>query len=100
MKKLIPLDFHFVGLPTRYIYTDSRQIKATIIEDAKPFYMFKGSMNCIFGIAGRIFNYPNRIVSVRIILAIYYGKDKKDDKIEEIEEENEESVGGSDEKMA
>lgn len=57
--------------------------------------MFKGSSNCIFGIAGRIFNYPNRIVSVRIILAIYYGKDKKDDKIEEEDEENEESGNGS-----
>ena len=96
MKKLIPSDFHFVGLPTRFIYTDSNQIQATIIEDAKPFYIFKGIMNCIFGIAGRIFNYPNRIVSVRIILAIYYGKDKKDDKIEEIDEENEVGGDGSD----
>jgi len=60
--------------------------------------MFKGSSNCIFGIAGKIFNYPNRIVSVRVVLAIYYGKDKKDDdKIEEEEnEEGKESRNGSD----
>ena len=91
-----PLRFPLCWPPNQVHLTDSRQIKATIIEDAKPFYIFKGSMNCIFGIAGRIFNYPNRIVSVRIILAIYYGKDKKDDKIEEIDEENEEIGGGSD----
>lgn len=40
----------------RFLYTDSMQIKALIVENAQSFYMTKGK-KIMFGIAGRIFNY-------------------------------------------
>lgn len=71
VKILLPLNFHLSILPMRFTYTESEKIRSVIVENMAPFYMRK-EKRIIFNLAGKIFNYPNRINCVRLILGCTY----------------------------
>lgn len=70
MKKLIPKDFKLTILPMKFLYIESEKIKSMIIENAIDFFSVKEE-KMIFAVAGKIFNYPNKIYCVRIVLAYF-----------------------------
>lgn len=66
IKKMIPQDYQIVVVPLRFTYTDYMRIKAVVIENLEGIYS-KGK-KLVFGIACKIFNYPNKINSVRVLI--------------------------------
>ncbi len=54
----------------KFLYIESEKIKSMIIENAIDFFSVKED-KMIFAVAGKIFNYPNKIYCVRIVIAYF-----------------------------
>ncbi|CAD8197148.1 unnamed protein product [Paramecium octaurelia] len=94
VKAMLPLNTHLCVLPMRFDYTESGKIKSAIVENMEPFFMRRENQ-IIFNLAGKIFNYPNRIVCVRLILGYSYCQNLEDIKQkEESEDEEQEYLQG------
>ncbi|CAD8196575.1 unnamed protein product [Paramecium pentaurelia] len=93
VKAMLPLNTHLCLLPMRFNYTESEKIRSVIVENMEPFFMRRDN-KIIFNLAGKIFNYPNRIVCVRLILGYSYCQNldeiKKKEESDDEEQENQE----------
>lgn len=52
-------------------FYDLEKIRKNIDEDLKPFYSRK-EKNCLFATSGKIYPYHNNIVSLRVIIAVFF----------------------------
>ncbi|CAK92928.1 unnamed protein product (macronuclear) [Paramecium tetraurelia] len=93
VKIMLPLNTHLCILPMRFNYTESEKIKSAIVENMESFFMRRDN-KIIFNLAGKIFNYPNRIVCVRLILGYSYCQNLDDTKKKDENEENKEYQEG------
>ncbi|KRX11165.1 C2 domain [Pseudocohnilembus persalinus] len=70
MKQFLPENFQFFASPLKFKLSDKMRIKAIILENLKSL-INKKAPNLVFGISCKIYNYPNKINSVRLVLAYY-----------------------------
>lgn len=67
MKELIPRDFKLCYLPLRFSILDTERIQSIIAENFSEFFM-QVKDPCMFAAACKIFPFPNKINSLRIII--------------------------------
>ncbi|CAK60259.1 unnamed protein product (macronuclear) [Paramecium tetraurelia] len=93
VKAMLPLNTHLCLLPMRFNYTESEKIRSVIVENMDPFFMRRDN-KIIFNLAGKIFNYPNRIVCVRLVLGYSYCQNLDEIKKKEESEDDEQNQEG------
>ena len=71
MKKWIPQNYYFVSLPMYFKYSSPSEIESIVAKNALT--IMSANYNKLqFSIACTIFNYQNKINSVRAVIAIYF----------------------------
>lgn len=68
IKELIPRDYRFCYLPLRFSIADTERIRSIIAENFSDFFM-KVPDPCMFSFACKLFPFPNKISSLRVIIA-------------------------------
>ena len=71
VKKIVPVDYKLELLPIRFTFTQSEKMRTIILENMSSFFMLD-QKKIIFNIIGKIYNYPNRVNCVRLILGYTY----------------------------
>lgn len=67
IKELIPRDYKFSYLPLRFSIADTERIRSIIAENFSDFFM-KVKDPCMFAMACKVFPFPNKISSLRVII--------------------------------
>ena len=70
---MVPKNFKMALLPARFTYTESEKIRSIIIENMTSFFM-KNEKEIIFHLAGKIYNYPNKVNCVRLVLGYTFNQ--------------------------
>ena len=71
VKKIVPVNYKIELLPIRFTFTQSEKMRTIILENMSSFFMLD-QKKIIFNIIGRIYNYPNRVNCVRLVLGYTY----------------------------
>lgn len=67
IKELIPRDYRFCYLPLRFSIADTERIRSILAENFSDFFM-KVPDPCMFAFACKLFPFPNKVSSLRVII--------------------------------
>ena len=71
LKTKLPRYFKMDSRCMHFNFYDLEKIRKNIDEDLKPFYSRK-EKNCLFATSAKIYPYHNSIVSLRVIIAVFF----------------------------
>eukprot|EP01017_Pseudomicrothorax_dubius_P039555 TRINITY_DN6082_c0_g1_i6.p1 TRINITY_DN6082_c0_g1~~TRINITY_DN6082_c0_g1_i6.p1 ORF type:complete len:127 (-),score=41.96 TRINITY_DN6082_c0_g1_i6:32-412(-) len=97
LKKYMPGRFRFEALPMFFCYGEPERIRSVLL-DKKAKFIQSGGPKSVWALNGKIFTYPNEILSIRIILVRFSELSDfeilEEDEGEELGEDEEEDEEG------